>query len=292
MGRALARATFLTRIVSAAILASPNWRKQATKGRSIYVVFRYDDYCDRTSTELEVRLIQAFRRVKASATFSVIPFVCAVSAHDPSPQELIPLSEAKARFLKEAVQDGTLEIALHGYSHQTSGTGRFTEVAGLAFEEQVERLQKGKQFLEGLTEAVVSTFVPPWNDYDHNTLHAMRHVGLSILSASWSGAMPEDHTTALLPATSDLRTIRQAIFAARASREEQPIIVVLFHAYDFKEVDSKRGITTYEEFVDMLDWLKSQDDIKLTSIYEVSTLDHALHMRRFAEGKRINRLFY
>jgi peptidoglycan/xylan/chitin deacetylase (PgdA/CDA1 family) len=38
---------------------------------------------------------------------------------------------------------------------------------------QLDRLIEGKRYLEGILGAPVTTFMPPWNRYDRNTLKAL-----------------------------------------------------------------------------------------------------------------------
>ena len=42
--------------------------------RHINVIFRFDDYSALSSTDLELKIIDIFRKNKASVTFGVIPF--------------------------------------------------------------------------------------------------------------------------------------------------------------------------------------------------------------------------
>ena len=132
----------------------------------INVVFRYDDYSARSATETELRIIEIFKSYEASLTFSVIPFVAAGDVHDPSRQETVPLSGLKADILKNAYLDKTIDVALHGYSHQTNNSQEMGEFAGLDQVAQERRIADGKKLLETVIGAQVTTFVPPWNRYD------------------------------------------------------------------------------------------------------------------------------
>lgn len=238
--------------------------------KQIHVVFRFDDYSARSSTETELRIINAFRNNNASITFGVIPFVCDGDIHDPFPMNIIPLTSEKGDILKRGLEDGVLDIALHGYSHQTTNAERMKEFPGLDYKTQLERLTKGKEFLEEIIEAPVTAFIPPWNKYDLNTLRALENAGFSTLSANMNGETTEDSKLNFLPATCGLSRLRDAVSAVRASSDTQPLIVVLFHQYDFKEVDKKRGKITYQEFSYLLTWLKSQKDIRLLSIKQAT----------------------
>ncbi len=259
---------------------------QPIDNKRVNIVFRYDDYSATSPTDMELRIIDSFGKHEASITFGVIPFRCVRDAHDPSPQDIVPLTSIKANILKNGFKDGILDIALHGYSHQTISAKQMTEFSGLAYNAQVERLAKGKNFLEGIINAPVTTFVPPWNKYDLNTLRALEELGFSTLSAGMDGVATENSNLIFLPATCHLSRLRDAVKAARTSSDTQPVIVVLFHAYDFKEIDEKRGSITYQEFSDLLNWLKSQDDVCLLSISQAAKVINNLSASRFLLNKR------
>ena len=259
--------------------------------KRIYIVFRFDDYSATSSTDVELRIIDDFRRNEASVTFGVIPFVSADDWLDPSSHDIVPLTTIKGDILKAGVKDGTLEIALHGFSHQTINAERKTEFSGLDYNSQLERITKGKRLLVDIIGSPVTTFVPPWNKYDLNTLQALDQAGFSTLSASKGGAAKKSSTLNFLPATCTLLKLQDAIKSARASSDTQPIIVVLFHEYDFKEIDKKRGSMTYQDFSGLLNWLKKEPDIKLLSIRQATEIIDDLSVIRFKLSQLANLLY-
>ena len=255
--------------------------KKPIETRQVNVVFRFDDFSARSSTDLEQHIIRLFAERKLPVTFSVIPFVCSGDIHDPTPQDLIPLSPDKAEILKTAQRQGILDIALHGYSHQTDGQPPYAEFAHLDYAHQVRKLSEGKKFLEDLLGASVTTFVPPWNKYDLNTLQALETLGFTTLSANRKGPGSLDSGLFFLPATCGLKHLADAISAARASSEKQPVVVVLFHEYDFKEINARRGRFTVDEFAALLDWVASQQDVRSLSISQAVETINDLSAERF-----------
>ena len=255
--------------------------KQPMDTRHVNVVFRFDDYSARSSTDLEQRIIGLFAEHKLPVTFAVIPFVCSGDIHDPSPQKLIPLPPAKAEILKTAYRQGILDVALHGYSHQTNGQPPYTEFAYLDYASQTRKLAEGKRVLEEILDAPVTTFVPPWNKYDLHTLRALEDLGFTTLSANRKGPGRSDTGLFFLPATCGLQKLAEAVAAARASAEKQPVVVVLFHEYDFKEINARRGRLTIDEFAALLDWVASQQDIRSLSISKAVETIHDLSAERF-----------
>lgn len=234
--------------------------------KRIIVVFRYDDYSRQSSTTFALKLISTFRRHRASVTFSVIPFLAVGDARDPNAQEPVPLTSTEVDILADAVRDGTVEIALHGYTHESTSSMMKSEFAGLDCNSQMERISRGKQLLETLTGAPVTTFVPPWNRYDLNTLHVLQRLGFSILSANAKGEAELGSVLKYIPETCGLPDLRAAVTAARKSPEALPVVVVCFHAYDFRELSAERGRITYQEFSQELDRLASQRDVRVLSI--------------------------
>lgn len=106
---------------------------QAVEKRKINVVFRCDDYSACSRTDIELKILDAFRKSKATITFGVIPFVASGDVHDPSPEKLLSLTPAKCDILRPALKDGILDIALNGYSHQTINAKQMTEFSGLEY---------------------------------------------------------------------------------------------------------------------------------------------------------------
>jgi len=252
----------------------------SSKEKQIIVVFRYDDYSSLSSTELEIRLITAFQNFKIPCTFGVVPFT--VSNHlNTSPQTVLPLSETKSILLKNAMIDGTLEIAQHGYSHQTISLGKmYSEFYGIDYDSQLQKIGKGKKYLEDILHAEIDTFIPPFNTYDLNTIRALEKLGFSCISSSLDGDATEFSKIRFLPATCSLLQLQNAVKTARNIRDPQPIIVVLFHEYDFLEIDKKRGTFTYQEFLDVLNWLTSQKDIHVMTVKQANKMAIDLSAKR------------
>jgi peptidoglycan/xylan/chitin deacetylase (PgdA/CDA1 family) len=254
--------------------------------RQINVVFRFDDYSAKSSTDMELRIIDAFRQNKASVTFAVIPFIFNDSVDNPSIQDVIALDSSKGCILKDGLNEGVLDVALHGYSHQAISIGQTTEFSGLDYNDQLERLAKGKKFLEDMIGSPITTFVPPWNTYDSNTLIALEKLSFSTLSASINGETKKDSKLTFLPSSSNLSQLRDSVEIARVSSDPQSIIIALFHEYDFKEISEERGVITYQEFSNLLNWLQSQEDVRLLSISQATQSIDGLGVERFLLNQR------
>ena len=241
----------------------------------ITVAFRYDDYSALSHTELETRLIDALRHYGVPATFGVIPYRCAGDIHDPLPQDLVALTPEKAEVLQESIDAGIVEVALHGYSHQTSRRpedGGYAEFSGLDYETAAERIEAGRALLGRLLRSPITTFIPPWNAYDLTTLEVVEDLRLTLLSADPRGPATRRSGLNFLPATTNVPGLQDAVDGARSLTEGTAVIVVLLHDYDFVEVNQERGRFTYGDLLRQLSWIASQEDVQVCSLREATQL--------------------
>ena len=262
----------------ALLLAQLPGQALARMERRISVVLRYDDYSSLSATDLEIQMIKALHRYRIPCTFAVIPDICSISVHDPAPQKDIPLTYYKTEILKTAVHEGVAEIALHGYTHQTLpvANGRYSEFAGRDYSGQVRRIVQGKRYLEAIFGLKIDTFVPPWDHYDLNTVRALEMTGFKTLSASVFGVVPTHTSLNLMPGSCDLTHLKKAVLIARRNPDPHPVIVVLFHQYDFREINPLRGHLTYPDFVGLLQWIAAQPDLRPSTLGQAARLHKGL----------------
>ena len=257
------------------------------QGRQVNVVFRYDDYAANSVTEAEIQILEAFRNHGIPITFGVIPFKVSGDVEDPSPREFLPLDSVKGEILRKGYDEGILEVSMHGYSHQTNSNEYLSEFAHLDMEEQVRRLVSGKKYLQELTGAPVTTFLPPWNTYDLNTLSALEESGFTILSANKKGLAVKGSNLHYLPVSCDLPELKDAVSAARKSSDKQPLVVALLHDYDFLDFNEVLGVISFREFFDLIDWVAAQEDVRIITIQQAGGLIADLSPERAIKTKKI-----
>lgn len=260
--------------------------------KTITVVLRYDDYAGH-SMPFEDSIIDILRQYNARATFGVIPYRCAGAKGAPSEQD-IPLPRQKMDVLSQAVRDGTLEIAAHGYCHQDvrpDDKTLDTEFAGLTLTQQQEKIHLGKKLLESNPGIQVVSFIPPFNSHDLTTLAALEKLGVEHISADKNRPVNERSTLKFLPKTASVQELRQAVAHARGVPEQNPLIIALFHPYDFLESGSARGKFTLNEFAQTIAWLSSQDDVVMASISSAAKDRDDLAAKRYDRYKLYNHFY-
>jgi len=262
--------------------------------KEIRLIFRFDDPSARSDFEIETRLIKLFEENDMTCTWAIVPFVYSRSPYDSNRQDLLSLPTEKARKFAGAARTGSLEVALHGYSHQNNGLNPFySEFAKLAYVEQCLRIAKGRRFLEGQLGVEVGVFVPPWNSYDSNTIRALESTGFKCLSADLGWPGDASSSLVFLPCTSSLTTLKQAVQNARNSCDTSPSIVVLFHQYDFAEYKGTRrypAVMSLNEFAGVLHWLRLQPDVKVVPMSSVRNATSGLYVMACEQQKLNTRL--
>lgn len=271
------------------LLAIPNPTPKNTPG-CIYVVFRYDDYSNWTSTTLETQIIDLFAKYNVSCTFAIIPFSDTHNYTTPGPQNPTPLNAEKAEILKRAIESGTIEPAQHGYAHLPVSKGVNSEFRGLPYTVQMKKTSDGKKALEDSIGEKVRVFCPPWNSIDHTTLRVLDELGFDCLTADSRHAVADPQTRIqYVPATCEMLQLQDAVERARRNNADTNIIVVLFHQFDFLEIDAKQGRFTLQDVDALLAWTTKQNDLRVATFQEViSACDADAQM--FLTHRRINRV--
>jgi peptidoglycan/xylan/chitin deacetylase (PgdA/CDA1 family) len=201
----------------------------------VTVIFRYDDYSAKSNTTLEVALIEVFRRHGFPLAIGVVPTI-ARNTNLPLPEtenSLRPLTDEKFAILREAMADGTVEVALHGLTHQRIAADTKSEFQGRSYEDQLERIVRGKEFLEKGLNTKIRVFIPPWNSFDSETIRALEATELDILSSRIEHYEQDAGSLKHLPVLVTLQDLRPFIELMRVTPEVKLPVVVVMHAKDF-----------------------------------------------------------
>jgi predicted deacetylase len=174
--------------------------------------------------------------------------------------------------LRSGIKNNSLEVALHGLTHQKMLHGEFSN---LPLIEQNRRISKGKLFLDSILQTNVVTFIPPFNAYDVNTLKALENNGIkAISSALCVGQSVSDQPMLFAPETmEDFGTLLSVL---NKNKNRKGVVVVMFHDYTFKN-DFK--------LQDLDRILKSVNQLKYVKCYSFKGL---LESKEIIDRKRIN----
>ncbi|MEM4780913.1 MAG: DUF2334 domain-containing protein [Halalkalicoccus sp.] len=168
---ALAASPLLEETPAAADAPDPGWEEYDS-----IVIFRNDDVQPWYETETMRAVDGVFIEEGVPVTVGVIP----------NPGGDLPLTEDEAtcEYLGSLQEDhpGQFEMALHGYTHlpETDFYGG-SEFGGQPYEEQIDRIADGDRILRECVEPS-STFIPPMNTYDDDTVRAVENGSYTTIS--------------------------------------------------------------------------------------------------------------
>jgi peptidoglycan/xylan/chitin deacetylase (PgdA/CDA1 family) len=267
------------------------------KNNYVTLVFRYDDYSSKSATSIDKEVIELFKKHHLAFTIGVVPFIAAGDIQEEIPERDIPLTQAKIAILRRALRSGTVDIALHGYSHHNFNQGLLrkpSEFAGVDYESQLLKLRAGRRFLEKHLGVNVDVFIPPFDTYDTNTLWALEKLHFRCIAAKLSGVDLPSTNLDFLPYTCELPQLRAVLKRAEQVKGEQPIVCVVFHEFSFSEIKyatpGQQHKISFAEFAALLQWITHQKAIKVKTIDQLIKEHVDLSVGRFINNKYYLRL--
>lgn len=88
------------------------------------------------------------------------------------------------RIIKSLQSNGTVEIAQHGYEHKNIGQNNyFSEFVGLPYEQQLEKIKKGRDVLIN-NNIYTDIWMAPWHSYDDETIKTLKHLKFKKITDS------------------------------------------------------------------------------------------------------------
>ena len=197
----------------------------------ITVAFRLDDPSQISDHQLEKRILDLFKRYEVSITFAVIPFHFRNNKY-----HALTVNGVKHIILAE--QSGIVEIAQHGYAHiknNHSIRNKNSEFVSLPYNDQKEKIIKGKKILDEIFQHEVKGFVPPFNSFDKNTIKILIQQRFSYLSAGWDVPEPMPSNISIIPRTCSLKNAQQTLKEAKNIGKLSSKIIIVLHHDDFEE---------------------------------------------------------
>lgn len=197
------------------------------------VAFRLDDIQDYWLNEVQIEIMETFDKKNLPLTIGIIG--------NEIGEDLEIVS-----YLNETIPKNLLEIANHGWNHED-----FTE-----FDKETQSifLKQTNKKLRQVFGVVPSVFIPPYNEFDNNTIYAMKenhitHFSSSInlssppfpLTDSYLYNFPEAAYTGELPSSSTLFVPvdhKLTLSQIQKSISENGFAVVMMHPQDFSIMEN------------------------------------------------------
>lgn len=242
-----------------------NFPVETLASEPLKIVLRYDDYSSSSNIDIERILFESAKNVGAGVLVGVIPFpgkIYPVNSGSQGNAYLLPdLESEKINLLKNYALEGTIEIAIHGFSHVNNAKQEpNTEFAGLPENIQEILLRVAKKSMEVATGLKVTAFVPPYNQYDTATLKVLDRIGFNLLSAGLAGPMEVSARIALLPGGPYPHRLKDVIFSAVSKGHTDALVVATIHPYDI--IENNADLPDFRKGVGQISVSTIQGDLK------------------------------
>lgn len=229
--------TLITLLILLIILLTITSQSTTDNKKELKVVFRYDDYSKYSNLYLETELFKIIRAKGGGILVGVIPY-----PYEPHPSsngnftKEVFLNNEKLALLKQYHENNTIEVAVHGFNHKNNEIlDNRSEFSGLPEAEQEQILKISREKLENALGFTVTSFVPPFNNLDRNTLTALKNNGFTLLSAASTTSFYKTGDINYLPGGPYPNKLRSVIDLAVAKNHYDALIVSTQHPYDIKE---------------------------------------------------------
>ncbi|HXY87661.1 MAG TPA: DUF2334 domain-containing protein [Candidatus Acidoferrales bacterium] len=240
-----------------------------------YVIFRDDDAAPWNQLDTLKRINQIHIDKNIPVTLGIVPHPSLVK-----PGNLFYADPQFFEYMKSISSNPLFEFAQHGYTHHdNSGPPHQSEFYGRSYSDQYQTIKKGLLDFINAFGVKPTTFIPPWNRGDNNTLKALKSLGFTEYSSSsddfnidtgykdgiWvdSYSIVLDDTT--LPSA---KNITERLL----SDGQTNTIIVFYHFWSFSGSGSGNGggnpinATKVQLFEDYLDYLKNRSDVVFTKL--------------------------
>jgi peptidoglycan/xylan/chitin deacetylase (PgdA/CDA1 family) len=251
------------------VFLSPN-----TFSENIKIVFRYDDFILQNDSISE-QIVHVFQKHNIPLVLGIIPCDSSENFVQASKYPFI-------NTLKQGLANGSLEMALHGYNHlKLSNNGEFGNVP---LSEQYRRMMLGKHYLDSVFHQKTTTFIPPWNAYDGNTLEVMDKLGIKVISSALTINQPcTNEKIDYFPHT--IGHPQLLIPILESNKYRSGIIVLMFHQYDINNHFSVNDLDV------LLSKLHSYSGIEFSTFKGLLAMSEKSDAKRFYSNLETNLLY-
>jgi len=271
MGSAPAgKIVFACFLVSIVLFSTVHVNAQGVAGGQTrkYVVFREDDVTPGAKfAELQaVNQVQIDKNVPV--TIGIIPHPNATAGNQ--------LLENKQflNYMRSIASNRLFEFAQHGYTHQSAGTASPSEFYGRPYAVQYDTIKKGRDDITQAFGVVPTTFIPPFDKGDNNTLKAAKALGFTEYSTAFrdfninEGYMDGVRIDAvsLVFANESLQSMESATDRFLNDTHGIDTFVVLYHPADFSGPDGTVSSERVKMLADYIDYLKGTGRVQFTKL--------------------------
>lgn len=210
------------------------------------VILRLDDVQGSLWRDLTINITDTILSKNLSVVLAVIPDRLSVDD-----------SSIMRRYLIEKSKDPRIEIAQHGYKHSVN------EFQNLNESETYDAISSGSILLNDTIGITPVTFIPPYNEYNDNTIQILSKLNFRFISSGRSEYEYKDNITYFgfdaetkKSSETELIPILTVLNDCNKALNKKNVCVIMIHPQDYADNGGTMNSTKYSEFVKMLNNLK------------------------------------
>jgi len=242
-----------------------------------YVIFRDDD--------VEPWYVLAtLKRVNQIHIDKNVPVTLGIIPHpDPAGRGNELLGDVPfLNYMKSISSNSLFEFAQHGYTHKDmTGTPYKSEFYGLSYDKQYTSIKSGREDIQSAFNITPTTFLPPFDRSDDNTLLATNALGFTEYSTATSDfgvvhghrdGMGIDAVSIVLDDGGTLQSLKDKTDQLLNNTHTDDPIIVFYHYWSFGGPGGTINAFKLKLLSDYIDYLKNRGDVTFTNFnhsYEV-----------------------
>ncbi|MGA7076691.1 MAG: DUF2334 domain-containing protein [Halobacteriota archaeon] len=231
-----------------------------------YVIFRDDDVAPRAKFAELQAVNQVHIDKNVPVTLSIIPHQNASGGNQ------LLTDKQFLNYMRSLASNRLFEFAQHGYTHQSGSMASPSEFYGRPYAVQYDTIKKGRDDITQAFGVVPTTFVPPFDKGDNNTLKAAKALGFTEYSTAFRdfnvnqgqrGGIKVE-SVSLVFANESLESMKSETERFLNDPHSIDTFVVLYHPADFSGPNGVVNSERVKLLADYIDYLESTGRVQFT----------------------------
>lgn len=233
-----------------------------------YVVFR----CDDVTLKTDFAELQDVSHVHIEKN---VPLTLGIIPH-PTPgtgNELLSDSQFLS-YMRTLASNHLFEFAQHGYTHQRASLVGPSEFYGRPYAVQYGVIKQGRSDIQKAFGVTPTSFIPPFDSSDNNTLKAAKALGFTEYSTSFRDFNVNEGTRQGMHVEAASLELANESLQSAENKTEQFLtdthsidtFVVLYHVADFRSPNGSVNQERIRLLENYIEYLKERGDVQFTRL--------------------------
>lgn len=237
-----------------------------------YVIFREDD----VAPKADFAELQAVNQVHIDKN---VPVTLGIIPHPypaPSGNQLIEVDQTFFDYMQSLTSNHLFQFAQHGYTHLDVGPSPEgpSEFYGRPYAAQYDAIKQGRDDITQAFGVTPTSFLPPFDKSDNNTLKAAKALGFTEYSTAFADFIQNGgnldgmrlDTISIELGNNTLQSLESATNQWLNDPNSVNTFVVLYHPSDFKAADGAVSAAEVNTLANYIDYLQGTGRVQFTTL--------------------------